>query len=230
MVAARAGNLPEDVPWPVLLLAAGALALLLVLFRLLDIPAPDVPAVAEDSIDFGRKFGLFLALVAAAAIACGGWRANSERTTGPARGGPSRRRRRRGRIWKAPLAWPRALRGAPRRYARPRGRAAQSARRSASLPAHALGAEAEQLHEVAARAERVGDRGARVELDRGPELVAHLREQQFADGREEAVQRGEGARRRTRRRAAARRMVRVVLVMWAPLVRRFDLSRIMMAY
>ena len=87
MVAARAtGNLPEDVPWPVLLLAAGALALLLVLFRLLDIPAPDVPAVAEDSVDFGRKFGLFLALVAAAAIAYGGWRANSERTTGPAPG------------------------------------------------------------------------------------------------------------------------------------------------
>ena len=87
LVAARAsGNLPEDVPWPVLLVGAGALALLLVLFRLLDIPAPDVPAVAESSVDFGREFGLFLALIAAAAIAYGGWRANSERTTGPAPG------------------------------------------------------------------------------------------------------------------------------------------------
>lgn len=87
LVAARAtGNLPEDVPWPVLLVGAGALALLLVLFRLLDIPAPDVPAAAEDSVDFGREIGLFLALIAAAAIAYGGWRANAERTSGAAPG------------------------------------------------------------------------------------------------------------------------------------------------
>jgi hypothetical protein len=59
-----------------------------VLFRLLDIPAPDVPAAAEDSGDFDRESGLFLALIAAAAIAYGGWRANSERTGGSAPAGP----------------------------------------------------------------------------------------------------------------------------------------------
>ena len=46
------------------MLAVGALALLLVLFRLVDIPAPDVPTVAEDSVDFSRKVGVFLALLA----------------------------------------------------------------------------------------------------------------------------------------------------------------------
>jgi hypothetical protein len=77
--AARAtGSLPEDVPGSLLLLGAGLLGLLLVLFRIIDIPAPDVPAIAEDSVDFGRKIGLFLGLVATAGIAYGGWRANAE--------------------------------------------------------------------------------------------------------------------------------------------------------
>jgi hypothetical protein len=78
-LARMAGVLPAELPGALLLLAAGALGLLLVLFRLIDIPAPDVPAVAEDAVDFGRKIGPFLAVLAAAGIAYGGWRANAER-------------------------------------------------------------------------------------------------------------------------------------------------------
>jgi hypothetical protein len=77
-VARATGSLPEDVPGSLVVLVAGAVGLLLVLFRLIDIPAPDVPSVAENSVDFGRKFGIFLGLVATAGIAYGGWRANAE--------------------------------------------------------------------------------------------------------------------------------------------------------
>ena len=78
-VARSAGVLPAELPGPLLVLAVGALALLLVLFRLVDIPAPDVPTVAEDSVDFSRKVGVFLALIASAGIVYGGWRSNAER-------------------------------------------------------------------------------------------------------------------------------------------------------
>jgi hypothetical protein len=76
-------------------LAAGALGLLLVLFRIVDIPAPDLPALAEDSIDFKRKIGLFFGLVATAGIAYGGWRANMKRPGGPPPAVAAHRRRRR---------------------------------------------------------------------------------------------------------------------------------------
>jgi hypothetical protein len=86
--ARMAGVLPADVPGALLLVAAGVVGLLLVLYRLIDIPAPDVPAVAEDAVDFGRRIGVFLAVLATAGIAYGGWRANAERpaasTTEPA--------------------------------------------------------------------------------------------------------------------------------------------------
>lgn len=82
-LARASGTLPADVPGPVLVLAAGALGVVLVLFRIIDIPAPDLPALAEDSIDFERKIGLFLGLIAAAGIAYGGWRANAERPGAP---------------------------------------------------------------------------------------------------------------------------------------------------
>jgi purine-cytosine permease-like protein len=77
------GSMPDDFPWPMLLLAAGGLAALLVLFRVIDIPAPDVPESAADAVDFERKIGLFLALIATAAMAYGGWRSTSERPAGP---------------------------------------------------------------------------------------------------------------------------------------------------
>ena len=80
IVAARAaGALPADVPGSLILLAGGGLAVLLILFRIVDIPAGDIPEQAEDSIDLARKVGIFIALVAAAAITYGGWRTNEER-------------------------------------------------------------------------------------------------------------------------------------------------------
>jgi hypothetical protein len=82
VVAARvAGALPPDIPAGVVLLGAGALALLLCLFRLIDIPAPgDVP----DEVDLSRKVGVFIALLASGAIAYAGWRTNAERPGAPA--------------------------------------------------------------------------------------------------------------------------------------------------
>ncbi len=47
-------------------LPAGGLALLLVLFRLIKVPGPDVTGV-----DFGRGFGIFIGLIGAAAIVAG---------------------------------------------------------------------------------------------------------------------------------------------------------------
>ena len=47
-------------------LPAGGLALLLVLFRLIKVPAPDV-----DGVDFGRGYGIFIGLIGAAAIVAG---------------------------------------------------------------------------------------------------------------------------------------------------------------
>jgi hypothetical protein len=76
IVAARAaGSLPDDIPAPVILLGLGALAVLLVLFRIIDIPVEgDVPA----QVDFSRKLGIFIALIGSAAVAYGGWRTNTE--------------------------------------------------------------------------------------------------------------------------------------------------------
>jgi hypothetical protein len=87
VVAAKAaGALPPDVPDALVLFAVGALALLLCVFRLIDIPAPgDVP----DEVDLSRKIGVFIALLSSAAIAYAGWRANAERPDGVARTDPA---------------------------------------------------------------------------------------------------------------------------------------------
>jgi hypothetical protein len=75
VVARAAGALPADLPAPVILLGLGALAVLLVLYRIIDIPADgDVP----DQVDLSRKVGIFIALIGGAALAYGGWRTNSE--------------------------------------------------------------------------------------------------------------------------------------------------------
>ncbi len=75
VVAARAaGMLPAEVPGAVVLLGLGALAVLLVIYRIIDIPAEDVP----NEIDLSRKTGVFIALIGASAVAYGGWRTNSE--------------------------------------------------------------------------------------------------------------------------------------------------------
>jgi hypothetical protein len=77
-VARATGSLPDDVPGALLLLAAGALGVLLVLYRIIDIPGPDIASFGGVDVDFGRKIGVFLGLVATAGIAYGGWRANEE--------------------------------------------------------------------------------------------------------------------------------------------------------
>ena len=70
-----AGQLPAEVPVSLVLLGLGGLAVLLILYRLIDTPAPsDLP----DEIDVSRKIGIFIGLIGAAGVAYGGWRANME--------------------------------------------------------------------------------------------------------------------------------------------------------
>jgi hypothetical protein len=79
VVAKAAGALPADVPAGVVLLGLGALAVLLVIYRIIDIPTEgDVPA----EVDLSRKVGIFIALAGAAAITYGGWRTNTETPAG----------------------------------------------------------------------------------------------------------------------------------------------------
>ena len=87
VVAARAtGQLPAEVPAAVVLLGLGALAVLLVLYRIIDIPVEgDIP----DEVDLSRKIGVFVALIGAAAVAYGGWRRNTE-TPGAGPAAPAR--------------------------------------------------------------------------------------------------------------------------------------------
>jgi len=69
--AKAAGALPAlPVPAGTIVAGVGALALLLVLYRLIDSPASgDLP----DAVDVTRKVGIFLGLVASAGIAFGGY-------------------------------------------------------------------------------------------------------------------------------------------------------------
>jgi hypothetical protein len=77
VVLKAVGQLPAEVPVPLVLLGLGGLAVLLILFRLIDTPAPsDLP----DQVDVSRKIGLFLGLIGAAGVAYGGWRTNTETT------------------------------------------------------------------------------------------------------------------------------------------------------
>jgi hypothetical protein len=80
VVVRAAAAMPSDLPArPGLIVAgAGALAILLILFRLLDPPGF---GVFEDTT---RKIGVLLGLLAAAGIAFGGYTAAAERTSGRA--------------------------------------------------------------------------------------------------------------------------------------------------
>jgi hypothetical protein len=85
MAVARAARLiPTNLPAPpgTIVAAAGALAALLVLYRLLELPSP---AIAD--ADIGRKVGVYLGLIASLGIAFGGVTAMNESS-------PGRRRRR----------------------------------------------------------------------------------------------------------------------------------------
>jgi hypothetical protein len=78
--AARAAGGPPADRAGALLLGAGALGLLLVAFRLLDLPLAGAdPVAAGDRVEIGRSFGILLALIASAGIAYGGWRTSGER-------------------------------------------------------------------------------------------------------------------------------------------------------
>lgn len=84
MAAARAaGAMPANLPAPAgtIVAAAGALAVLLILFRLISAPDPEITG---DAVDLSRKIGIFLGLIAAAGITFGGYTASNERTTGQA--------------------------------------------------------------------------------------------------------------------------------------------------
>ena len=165
LVALRAaGSGARGTPVPLILLGLGALAVLLILYRLIDSPAPsDLP----DEVDVSRKIGIFIGLIGAAGIAYGGWRANTE--TPPRAAGAGGH-------------------AATGRLGGARKEVSAGAAASARLTRQPIGAKAQQVHEVAARAERIGDRGAGVDRERGPELIAHLGEEDVSGGRGGAVE------------------------------------------
>lgn len=72
-------------PPPQILLAAGAVALVLILFRLIFTPGAESDGL---DIDVSRKIGVFLALLAAAGITYGGWRALNDAAQPPERTAP----------------------------------------------------------------------------------------------------------------------------------------------
>ena len=81
VVIARATDSMPDLPQPpgLIVAAAGGFAVVLILFRLLVVPDGDVDV---EGVDFSRKIGIFLGLIAAAGITFGGWTAMNERASG----------------------------------------------------------------------------------------------------------------------------------------------------
>jgi hypothetical protein len=78
VLAANEGDSGLPVAASSVVTALGALAVLLIIFRLIDSPAPnDLP----DQIDIGRKIGIFIGLVAAAAVTYGGYLGMQEEGT-----------------------------------------------------------------------------------------------------------------------------------------------------
>jgi hypothetical protein len=69
-------RVPET-PWPTgtIVAGAGGLAVLLILFRLIDSP---IDTGGLPNIDVTRRYGIFIGLIAAAGVAYGGWRAMQE--------------------------------------------------------------------------------------------------------------------------------------------------------
>lgn len=77
VVAQLAGATPE-LPQPPaqIIMVAGIVALVLILFRLVFVPGVDGGLDLE--LDVDRKLGIFLALIAAGGIVYGGWRGTNE--------------------------------------------------------------------------------------------------------------------------------------------------------
>ena len=77
LVAARAANAtPADVPAPLIVLGAGALALALIAYRLVDLPGESGSSFGVN-VEITRQIGIFLGLLASAGVAFGGYRAMS---------------------------------------------------------------------------------------------------------------------------------------------------------
>jgi hypothetical protein len=90
VVAAHAtGAMPDEVPVPAVLLGLGGLAVLLVLYRIIDIP---VDGKVADEVELSRRAGIFIALTGSAAVAYGGWREHTPERPTAARGKGRRRR------------------------------------------------------------------------------------------------------------------------------------------
>lgn len=84
MAVARAmGAMPSGLPAPpgMIVAGAGGLAVLLILFRILNTPGEDLSGIG---VNVGRKIGIFLGLIAAGGITFGGWTAMNERASGEA--------------------------------------------------------------------------------------------------------------------------------------------------
>lgn len=83
VIARAADQIPPTLPAPVgmIMLVAGAIAVVLILFRILDTPGEDVTGFGVN-VEVGRKIGVFLGLIAAAALTYGGWTASNERRDG----------------------------------------------------------------------------------------------------------------------------------------------------
>ena len=91
MAIARAlGAMPADLPAPAGLIAAvaGTVAVILILYRLIDTPGVEVSGPSVD-FDISRKIGIFLSLIAAAGITFGGYTAMNERADEQHRGRPA---------------------------------------------------------------------------------------------------------------------------------------------
>lgn len=79
LVIVQLAETTPDLPAPPaqVIAIAGAVAVVLILFRLIFTPGIDAAGIDID-VDLGRKIGIFLSLIAAAGIVWGGWRAGNE--------------------------------------------------------------------------------------------------------------------------------------------------------
>jgi hypothetical protein len=78
LVLVQLAEATPDLPRPPaqIMMAAGAVAFVLILFRLIVAPGVDGDLGLE--VDLGRKLGILLSLIAAAGITYGRWRATNE--------------------------------------------------------------------------------------------------------------------------------------------------------
>ena len=83
VVAATQSTVNLPVAMSAITAGLGILAVLLILFRIIDPPDVEVGGISADDVgvDVGRSIGVWLGFIAAAAVAYGGWRAMEEEGT-----------------------------------------------------------------------------------------------------------------------------------------------------